>query len=224
MERVELTTPRGRPAIMYTRPDTSDLSVCGATFAGVAGSGLVDEYGLADFYLSGRFVDVGAHIGSVTVAVLLDNPKATAVCVEPLRENRDILAANLSANGLSDRARIIAGAAGTDTVHYDWAGDETMRTNRYIGNLNSPTTAATTLDVRRVDLADLLPADAMKLDCEGGEWAILGDPGIGEVHYLFGEYHGYPGMSGLLAMLKNTHRVEFVGNQTYAGNFRAVRL
>lgn len=225
MELVHLLTPRGVPAQMYTREDTSDLSVCGSVFAGVVGSGLVDEYNLADLHMSGgRFVDVGAHIGAVTVAVLLDNPAATALCIEPLAENIKMLRLNLKANGLEDRATVVRAAAGTGTVHYDWAGDETMRTNRFIGNLNTPLATAKSARVKTVALADLLPADAMKLDCEGGEWSLLTDPRIAEVYYLFGEYHGAPGIGGVIAALKTTHQVEFVGQQGWAGNFRAVAV
>ena len=90
----QLRTPRGNPATLMARDDTSDLSVIGSTFAGVAGSPLVDEYGLKNTYITGRFVDVGAHIGSVTVAVLLDNPNATAICVEPIPENVAVLREN----------------------------------------------------------------------------------------------------------------------------------
>ena len=103
MENVEVVTvltPRGNVARMAVRPGTSDLSVVGATMTGVAGSGATDEYRLAGLSVEGRFVDVGAHVGAVTVAVLLDNPGALAVCVEPVPENVAVLRQNLALNGL----------------------------------------------------------------------------------------------------------------------------
>ena len=210
-----LRTPRGAPAILEARDDTSDLSVIGSTFEGVAGSGLVDEYNLRTLYITGRFVDVGAHVGAVTVAVLLDNPDATAICVEPIPENVAVLRANLAHNGLTDRADVIEGAVGTDTVHYGPPGVE-----RYISNLSGTEHAVT---VRKIPLRELLPADAMKLDCEGGEWPLLRQKGIATIPLIFGEFHGEPGPGGLRALLSKTHEVTFGQIDVMAGAFRAVR-
>jgi FkbM family methyltransferase len=217
-----LTTPRGRPAQLEAREGTSDLSVLGSTFAGVAGSGLIDEYQLADTEIVGRFVDVGAHIGSVTIAVLLDNPEATALLVEPIPENISAITANLAANGLLDRAQILIGAVGTDTIHYGFEGSEVATTNRFIGNLNIPLRASQVAKVRHVTLSDLLPCAAMKMDCEGGEWSLLADPRIAEIPLIFGEYHGNPGAVGITNALAKTHRVTFQDMTLSTGNFRAV--
>lgn len=222
-----LRTPRGVPAIMEARDDTSDLAVIGSTFAGVAGSGLVDEYALKGLHITGRFVDVGAHVGAVTVAVLLDNPEATAICVEPIPENVAVLRANLAHNGLTDRAVVIEGAVGTDTVHWNWAGTENLVTNRYIsnvtGNVFGQGWAHDTLTVRKVALRELLPCEAMKLDCEGGEWALFRQRGIARVPLIFGEFHGDPGPGGVVAALGKTHDVTFGQVDPMAGAFRAVQ-
>ena len=203
MSTYTLTTPRGKTAYLEARDGTSDLAVLGSVFAGVAGSGLVDEYDLASLHVTGRFVDVGAHIGSVTIAVLLDNPDASAVCVEPIPENIDVLRANLRANGLTDRATVIEGAFGTDTINYGYVGSKTAT-------------------VRQLELADILPADAIKLDCEGGEWAVLADPLIVTVPTIFGEYHGNPGSVGVTNALGRTHRITFADMTLSTGDFRAV--
>lgn len=221
---VDVFTPRGAPAQLSVRDGTSDLAVAGSTYRGVAGGGLVDEYGLADFHTNGRFVDVGAHIGSVGIAVLLDNPQATAVFVEPIPENLEVLRDNLARNGLEDRATVLDGAVGTGTITYNFGGGEFADTNRYIGNLNVPATrhSGITLNVRRRTLAELLPCEAMKLDCEGGEWALFADPLIASVPYVFGEYHGVPGAEGVLEAFRGSHHVEFTSIGQAAGNFRAV--
>lgn len=223
----QLRTPRGNVAVMQARDDTSDLSVIGSTFSGVAGSGLVDEYHLADLHVSGRFVDVGAHVGAVTVAVLLDNPTATAICVEPIPENVSILRQNLELNHLTGRAIILEGAVGTDLVHYNWSGSEHLETNRFISNgagiVFGQDWPHEELPVRKVSLAELLPCEAMKLDCEGGEWALFGDPLIGSVPLIFGEYHGEPGPAGVTKALRKTHDVEFGQIDEMAGAFRAVK-
>lgn len=221
-----LRTPRGVPAILEARDDTSDLAVIGSTFAGVAGSGLVDEYHLADLHITGRFVDVGAHIGAVTVAVLLDNPEATAVCVEPIPENVAVLRANLAHNGLTDRATVIEGAVGTGVVFYRWSGTANLESNRYISNLAGTVWGQahphTELAVREVKLRELLPCDAMKLDCEGGEWRLFRQRGFAKVPLVFGEYHGGPGPDGVVAALGRTHDVTFGHSDEMTGAFRAV--
>lgn len=223
MDDIEVTTPRGNPAKLGARAQTSDLAVIGSTFRGVAGSGLVDEYGLAETWIGGRFVDVGAHVGAVTVAVLLDNPDATALCVEPIPENISVIAANLAANGLGDRATILPGAVGTNRISYMHEGSETASTNRYIGNLNvSPMRGTERITVRQITLSELLPCVAMKVDCEGGEWALFADPRITEIPLVFGEYHGKPGAEGVLAVFGKTHRVTFSDMGLSTGNFRAV--
>lgn len=223
----QLRTPRGNPAVLEARDDTSDLSVIGSTFAGVAGSGLVDEYHLADLHITGRFLDIGAHVGSVVVAVLLDNPEATAICVEPIPENVAVLRHNLELNGLTDRAEVIEGAVGTDTLYYRWSGTEHLETNRFIANgagtVFGSEWPSETITVRTVALKELLPAEAMKLDCEGGEWALFKDKRIGEVRYIFGEFHGAPGSDGVQKALGKTHDVQFEHIGDVAGNFRSVR-
>lgn len=226
MDTYTLHTPRGHEAVMGARPQTSDYSVMGSTFRGVAGSGLVDEYDLRSLYIKGRFVDVGAHVGSVTVAVLLDNPDATAICVEPVPENIAVLVANLASNGLTDRAVIIQGAVGTDRVFYGFEGTEHLATNRYIANPTGVVFGehpkSVEIRVREVALEELLPCDAMKLDCEGGEWSLFADPRITEIPLVFGEYHFGAGAEGVKRTFEATHSLEFTIGDENAGNFRAV--
>ena len=221
-----LRSPRGNPARFDARDDTSDLSVIGSSFAGVAGSGLVDEYGLRELYITGRFVDVGAHVGAVTIAVLLDNPEATAICVEPVPENVAALRRNLELNDLTHRAQVIEGAVGTDTVSFDWSGTEHLVTNRYIANATGLVFGESwphrDLPVRRVRLVDLLPCEAMKLDCEGGEWGLFKERGITKIPLVFGEWHGGPGEAGIAKVFGKTHEVTFGPAEAIAGAFRAV--
>jgi FkbM family methyltransferase len=56
--------------------------------------------------VAGRlFVDVGANIGTTTVAALVSHGFGAAVCLEPEAENYRLLRANLALNGLDDRVR-----------------------------------------------------------------------------------------------------------------------
>lgn len=214
MTAFPLTTPRGAPAVIHARDGTSDLATAGSVFAGVAGSPLVDEYGLRGTHIRGTFLDIGAHIGTVTVAVLLDNPDATAVCVEPLPENVMQIEENLAANGLTERATVMQAAFGTASVAYGHGH------SWYIGNIGGGSERV--VAVPQVRLADLPKADAIKTDCEGGEWALLADRGIRRVPLIFGEYHLH-GPDRIRKALGKTHDVTVTETGEGFGLFRAVR-
>jgi FkbM family methyltransferase len=212
-------TPRGNPASIMFREGTTDLATAGSVFAGVVGSGLVDEYDLASLDFSGVFVDVGAHIGAVTVAVLLDNPDARAIAVEPLPENIDLFKVNMDTNGLCNRVSLIRGAVGSTSVQY---GPDV---HRYIGNIAGAD--GERVEVENIDLDRILraangPITAMKLDCEGGEWALLADPRIKDVPLIFGEAHGADYHARLMLALDDTHEVRWDHAQDGTGNFWAV--
>lgn len=213
-----VTTPGGHEARFVVRPDTSDLAVVGST-CGLWGHPPEDEYGIGQRPITGVFWDIGAHIGAVAVAVLLDNPDARAVLVEPLKDNLNAIEANLAENGLTDRATVLAGAVGTSRIGWDWATD---RTNRYIGNL-SHQVRNRTMRVRRYSIADLLEygtPELVKIDCEGGEYGFLDDPDVALLGEIVGEYHG--SQAKLLSLLGATHDVE-IPEDVPTGLFRATR-
>jgi FkbM family methyltransferase len=210
---VSLRSPRGNPVQLWCREGTSDLSTAGSVFADVAASPLVDEYDLASLTITGHFLDIGGHIGTVAIAVLIDNPEATASIVEPLPENAALIRLNLEANGLTDRAQVFERSIGSKTVAYG------SGVHRFIGNIAGPSEGAVTVPALR--LSQLLPAQAMKLDCEGCEWKALADKRIGEVPIIFGEYHG-AAPERLHALLDKTHEVTVTRTSDGFGLFRAV--
>jgi FkbM family methyltransferase len=211
IQTYRLTTPRGNSALLACRDDTSDLAIAGSVFGGVAGSPLVDEYDLAAEYITGVFVDVGAHIGAVTVAVLLDNPEARAICVEPIPDNVGVLRQNLELNGLAERATVIAAAVGTKTVRMG------SGTERYVANMAGASGPETS--VPKVTLRELVKEaggeiELLKTDCEGGEWALLRPLCVQHVERIVGEWHGRT-EADLVELLAATHVV--VANETHPG-------
>jgi FkbM family methyltransferase len=210
---VSLRSPRGNPVQLWCREGTSDLSTAGSVFADVAASPLVDEYDLASLTITGHFLDIGGHIGTVGIAVLIDNPEATVSFVEPLPENAALIRLNLDANGLTDRAMVYERSIGSKTVAYG------SGVHRYIGNIAGPSEGAVTVPALR--LSQLRPAQAMKLDCEGCEWKALADKRIGEVPIIFGEYHG-GAPERLHVLLDKTHEVTVTPTAAAFGLFRAV--
>lgn len=199
-------SPRGVEVTLWHRDDTSDLATIGSTFR--LWGDLHDEYGLANIYSSGHLIDIGAHIGSVCIAFLLDNREARATAIEPLPENIEVLRHNASAAGVQDRLTIVEGAIGTTTVNYG------LDVHRFIGNIAG---SAEARKVKRVKLADYLPADIVKLDCEGCEYGAL--KALKGVRIVLGEYH-FQGPEAITAALEKTHEVMI--DATPTGNFRAV--
>lgn len=233
--RTEVTTPRGRSAVVLSRDGTSDLSLAGSMFR-LWGSA-DDEYQLAALTVDGPFLDIGAHAGYVTLAVMLDNPGATAICLEPIPENLDLAAANMEANGVLDRVTLLQGAIGTGetmAVGYDYSGDPYARTNRYVGALSTEAGKHhRDITVPTYTLGGLVERAggsiaAAKFDCEGCEWVGLADPAVSDIGIIFGEWHGHlsrneDGLQAVTRFLADSHVVESLVHLGGTGVFRAVR-
>ncbi len=172
---------------MTIRPDTNDDNVCRSIL-------MEDEYRLPRD-LEGVAVDVGAHIGAATVALLILNPGLRVVAIEPVPDNVELLRANTARFG--DRVEIIEGAAGkqpTHVIRYGYTGDESASVHRFIGNQHMPPgTPFRAARVPGVSLSALVeqygPIAFLKIDCEGCEHDFLDDPAIGEVALIHGEWH-----------------------------------
>ena len=235
-DQTQVTTPRGAPAVVLSRPGTSDLSVAGATMR--LWGKLEDEYHLATLHVSGTFVDVGAHIGSVTLAVLLDNPEVRAICVEPLAENIEVIETTMATNGVAERVTVLQAAMGpgkSADIAYDYDETDYLRTNRYIGGIErTAPTHMQTVTVPTVSLAKLVAmaggsVDVMKLDCEGCEWHALRSTAVRHIRTIIGEWHGHAvhphteGAIRLREIIGKTHDVEVIDDLGGTGVFRAVR-
>lgn len=208
------TTPKHNFARITYRLETSDWNTVASVMLPS------DEYGLAALDLRGRAADIGAHIGAVTLALLLDNPDLHVTAVEPVPDNAALLRENLAANGVDSRCTVIEAAAGkgkTTVIRYGYTGNESAEHHAYIGNsaLVYPEGGGDLPHEERtvpvIKLADLGPLDFVKIDCEGGEWGFLAGtvkvPRIhGEAHPVLG--HRAPDMADLLA---KTHDVVFSG-------------
>ena len=78
-------TPRGSPMLLAIRGDTND---------GALAKGLLDtdEYRLKDLPdLTGWALDIGAHVGTVTIALAIDHPGLKVIAVEPVPDNVELL-------------------------------------------------------------------------------------------------------------------------------------
>ena len=229
----DVETPHGRPARFKVRDGTSDLATVGATNR--LWGNLVDEYHLPEG-LTGWALDLGAHIGSVTVPLLLDNPELRVVAIEAVPDNVELLSENLNLNGVYGRCVILNAAAwpgkGMIDVEYGYTGSETAETHAFIGSVTPWIDAPgdkQTASVPRVSLADVLALTGgegfvwVKSDCEGCEHAFFKGPSLKAVGLIEGEWHERDGTPEAFAkQLSRTHEVSWeqgIGG----GPFTAIR-
>ncbi len=216
-------TPGGNWERMMVRDGTSDWNTCNS-------SGPHDEYGLPSG-LQGWALDVGAHIGAVTVPLLLDNPDLRVVAVEALPENAELLDINCKLNGVRDRVRIFHGAAGDgepQMIGYGPAEGE-LNHSQFIGSVDGGRERY--YPAVGVSLGDMLwPTeghgfDWVKLDCEKCEYPLLSAASqeqLTQLRFITGEHHA--GFKPIVETLHRTHRVEFISGDEGFGHFEAVAL
>jgi FkbM family methyltransferase len=228
----DVETPHGRPARFKCRDGTSDLATVGASNR--LWGNLVDEYQIPEG-LTGWGLDVGAHIGSVTVPLLLDNPDLRVVAIEAIPDNVELLSENLNLNGVYDRCTILSGAAwpgaGNIDVEYGYTGSEVAETHAYIGSvtpwLDAPGDKQV-VSVPRYSLTDVLKLTDgqgfawVKSDCEGCEHLFFRGAGLRKLGTIVGEWHQRDGTPEDFAKrLSKTHDV--IWSQGIGGGpFRAV--
>ncbi len=231
---VKISTPKGNEAVYLTRDGTSDA----ALVFGIIGE---DEYNLKDLpELKGWAIDIGAHIGTVAVALALDHPDLHVIAVEALLNNVETLRENVKLNGLERRVDVVwAGATDDDQapveVAYGWSRadnqpDHYMQDNRYIGGMVGPNETGQVETCLGVGLGpltyDIDSIALLKIDCEGCEWRFLTSPAIAKCERIWGEYHEALNPENtyarLLELLTPTHDVEHIRG-TNVGIFRATR-
>lgn len=222
---LQMTTPRGASVTMLVRTGTADHN-------NVWSACQEDEYGLAGIVLGdGWALDIGAHIGGVTVPLAVDNPDARIIAVEALSANVALLTENVARAGVADRVTILHAVAHrpgvkTATVRWNFDGGEAATHHRFIGNAQRiPTVAHDEEKVSAISLGILLrlaggSADFGKIDAEGAEYDVLTDPTVGKVREWRGEFHG--GFAPLVALLQDTHDVAMTSGSENFGGFRAV--
>lgn len=185
-------TPRGRSVTMNYRTDTNDWNTLNACMT-------EDEYRLAELDLTGTALDIGAHIGGVTISLALDNPDLRVVAVEAVPPNVDLLRENVERNGLSERVTVLHAAAGegkTATIRWAFEGNESADHHAFIGNAVMPESNLTVHRSEKVDvrtLASLVrefgPFSFCKIDCEGCEYPFLTGKALADVALIRGEEH-----------------------------------
>jgi FkbM family methyltransferase len=118
-----------------------------------------------------RILDLGANIGLFALAMFERYSEARVVAVEPDRFNAALLRRAIALNGRGDDWTLIEAAASNAD------GSVQFLAGRF--SLSQLAAAGDEPDAEAVPAVDVLPhlaaSDFVKLDIEGGEWAILSD-------------------------------------------------
>jgi len=119
-----------------------------------------------------RAVDLGANAGYFGAFLLGRRPDAEITSVEADPRNVQALRRAVAASGQAERWRVVEAAASTrdGTVRFVQA----LYSTAHVARDDEP---AETVEVPAVDVLPMLDgADLVKIDIEGSEWPILGDP------------------------------------------------
>jgi FkbM family methyltransferase len=219
-------TPGGHDLLMTYRDHTNDANTLTASLD-------QDEYGLPHD-LEGVALDIGGYLGSVGIALAVDNPDLRVLIVEPVPPNIDLIRTNIEANGVGARVWLIEGAVGKSgfvDVSYGFTGSESATHHAFVGNSSILATsdAAATISYPATTLQTLVAMAGgdvafCKIDTEGAEFAFLDSPAVGKVETFVGEWHNTHGtQDDIIGLLSETHVVTFSGPFEGPGGFRAVR-
>jgi FkbM family methyltransferase len=119
-----------------------------------------------------RILDVGANIGMFGVFALDRWPGARITAFEPDPDNLRVLRRTVAANDVGDRWEVVGRAVSNAPGELSFVPD--LRAEAHIADAHE----TGTITVPTVDFYDWQSdgVDLVKMDIEGGEWAILSDP------------------------------------------------
>lgn len=217
----QFRTPGGKSVWLHIRPDTNDHNTAWSCLN-------ENEYQLPP--LSGMAWDIGAHIGSATVAMALDNPELHVIAVEPVPDNLLAASRNFQTADIRKRVTLIAGAVGKGdvVVRYGYIGSEHATHHAFIGNMSTlvPTDATDSVTYAGLTVAMLLDwhgvPSLVKIDTEGGEWSFFDTDDTRLLPLIVGEWHPGGGTQAEFRALLPHHDVTFTGPVAGPGGFRAV--
>jgi FkbM family methyltransferase len=127
-----------------------------------------------------RVIDLGGNIGLFALHALGRWPTAAVVSYEPDPVNAAVARRSLATNALEDRWEVVEAAAGNAAGSVRFAGGQDALSHVVADGETSAASETGTATMLDVPLLDVLPAvgdaDLVKIDIEGGEWDVLGDP------------------------------------------------
>lgn len=187
-----------------------------------------DEYlvGDLDNTNGGVCVDIGAHAGGCTLALLSRGFKVIAV--EPLPENTELIMKNVEANGWSNNLTLhkkaISDVSGKSVVlRYGNEKTESGAHHRFIGNTIDSSewqenlwTQGREIKVDTVSIDDILKnvesVNLLKIDCEGAEWSAfskVSSSSLDKIGSIVAELHGVASTKNMYQEFNNLIGLEF---------------
>lgn len=148
-------------------------------------------------------VDVGANVGMASIWFARECPNARVFAVEPAPLPLERLRRNITANRLEERVIVIPAAIAVQSGTGFVESIGSSVNGRFTSTVGAASARVEVTEVQAVTLADVLEpaggrADLMKLDCEGGEYAVLDESNhlvLQQVRSVVGEYHLFGGHS-----------------------------
>ncbi len=185
----------GKKIVCGLREDTAD-------FDAVQAAAVEDEYNLKaiPFEDGDIVIDVGAHIGSVSLALATLDKKLKVYSYEPLPENVDLLKKNAFMNGCGNIFPFLLAVGGKEgklRIHYGNEETESGHRHHFIGNPNAVPWKgfydADTITLEKIFTSNSLTrVKLLKLDPEGEELNILVSTPLEilkKIDYIVGEHH-----------------------------------
>jgi FkbM family methyltransferase len=168
---------RGHNAPISLRNGTSDFAVFKQVF-------IHEQYNLPAIDESRYIVDAGANIGLTSLYLLLRNPNAQVIAVEPDSENLAMAAENLAP--FRDRCCLIQAAvwsqSGTIGISRGDYRDGRHWATRVETDLKSAAEEVPAMTIHEImEVADFKRIDFLKMDIEGAELQVFRD---GETSFL----------------------------------------
>jgi FkbM family methyltransferase len=125
-----------------------------------------------------EILDLGANIGLFGAFAVTRWTNAQITAYEPDPANADSAERTIAANGLADRWKLARAAAGSRDGEVRFASG--LNVGSHIVDDEPDRDSATIVVPLRDVLAQIATSDLVKMDIEGGEWAILRDPRFAE--------------------------------------------
>jgi len=162
-----------------------------------------NAYGIEEVPEGSLVIDVGAHIGTVTLRCAVERG-CRVYAYEPNVESFALLAENVQLNHLGDRVKCFNQAIGRHREIRDFYVEPSSGSSSfYLGD--NPDFADRNLKVEKIQCItlkdifednDVTFCDVLKIDCEEAEREIFNDeasPYFKRVGYLILEWHNYDG-------------------------------
>jgi FkbM family methyltransferase len=138
-------------------------------------------------------LDIGAHVGVVSIYLAKEHPGITVHAFEPLPENYKRLVRNITANGVSNVVAHNEAVSedGRDLVLVTDVKSNSGGASAFVVGPDAGE-SVTVPSVTLTEVFETYVADRcrlLKIDCEGAEYEILKDAPLERIDYIRGEFH-----------------------------------